>query len=109
MLAWQVFVTLASLAGLVAGMWASLNFTKRAAHDSLAQKFSEKETQQDVRLTKIETSLNDVPKRRDLDLIYTQVTNVGSRVSNLEGQTRQNNKLLGAIHDHLLNQKGGGK
>lgn len=109
MLTWQIVVSVVSLVGFVAGMWASLNFTKRAAHDSLEKKFNEKEAQQDNRLTRIETSLADVPKRSDLALIHRQVSDVASRVSNLEGQTRQNNKLLGAIHDHLLNKKGGEK
>jgi hypothetical protein len=108
LLLWQVFVTVASVVGLVVGMWATLNFAKRKSVEDLALKFTNAVSSQENRLTRIEGELRAAPKHRDLEELKRGMAEVSGRVARLEGTTQQTNHLLQAIHDHLLNDRGKG-
>ncbi|WP_028008652.1 DUF2730 family protein [Solimonas flava] len=102
---WAVLLTLLSGAGTVLMLWASKNFVRRDEY-TLAHAENKKELHQHGdRLTRIETELQRAPKHSDLVALAQQVSEVGGRISRLEGQTQQTNHLLAAIHEHLLNAK----
>jgi hypothetical protein len=95
--AWEILVTIFSVGGAVACMWASLNFVKRAHFDAREAAWSD-------RFEELEGKLDGVVRHEDLQSLTRSVGDLTSRVADMEGQTKRNNRLLEAIHEHLLNR-----
>lgn len=94
-LAWDLAVTALAVSAAGAVAWLRLHFAPRATFDA-------EQRQQDDRLARIEQQLKDAPSHRDMERVSAQLSDVASRVSRVEGASTQTNRLLQAMHDHML-------
>jgi hypothetical protein len=119
---WLEFLPLLLAAVNAVGLWGLWSFRQATVSKQDFQAFTEalsgnlqvmkqdidaRFDQHNTRLTRVEGEMRHMPTHEDLGRLHGRLDGIGQTLSEVKGSSEAGARMMGLIHQHLLDSKGG--